>query len=89
MALSTVTSKGQVTIPQRVRRHLHLEAGDKVEFTIESDGAVRLRTIKRSVRDLFGFLKRPDQRPVTIEEMNESIEDFHTRENERVRQRKS
>ena len=59
MATATVTSKGQVTIPQPVRRHLHLEEGDKLEFTIEDDGSVRVRTIKGSVRDLFGFLKRP------------------------------
>jgi len=85
MATATVTSKGQVTIPQRVRRHLHLEAGDKVDFTIADDGTVRVRSVKGSVRDLFGFLKRPDQRPVTVEEMNESIADFHAGENERVR----
>lgn len=89
MATATVTRKGQVTIPQSVRRHLHLEEGDRVEFTIEDDGTVRLRTIKGSVRDLFGFLKRPDQRPVTVEEMNGSIEDFHASENERVRRGKS
>ncbi len=85
---ATLTSKGQVTIPQRVRRHLGLEAGDKLEFTIEDDGTVRLRTIKGSVRDLFGFLKRPRQRPVTVKEMKESIEDFHTEENERIRKGK-
>lgn len=89
MTTATVTSKGQVTIPQRVRRHLHLEEGDKLEFTIEDDGTVRVRTIKGSVRDLFGFLKRPDQRPVTVEEMNKSIADFHASENERVRKGKS
>ena len=89
MSTATVTSKGQVTIPQRVRRHLGLEEGDKLEFTIEDDSTVRLRTIKGSVRDLFGFLKRPGQRPVTVEEMNESIEDFHAEENERIRKGKS
>ena len=89
MATATVTSKGQVTIPQPVRQHLHLEAGDKLEFTIEDDGTVRVRTIKGSVRDLFGFLKRPDQRPVTVEEMNDSIEDYHASETDRIRKAKS
>nr|MBC8379657.1 AbrB/MazE/SpoVT family DNA-binding domain-containing protein [Planctomycetota bacterium] len=32
MALATLTSKGQVTIPKTVRNSLHLHAGDKVEF---------------------------------------------------------
>ena len=59
MSRATVTSKGQVTIPQRIRRHLGLAEGDKLEFTMEDDGTVRLRTIKGSVRDLFAFLKQP------------------------------
>jgi AbrB family looped-hinge helix DNA binding protein len=88
MATATVTSKGQVTIPQRVRRHLHLEEGDKLEFTIEDDGTVRLRTIKGSVKDLFGLLKRPGQRPVTVEEMDESVEELHAEDDERIRKGK-
>ena len=30
---STVTAKGQVTIPKAMRKHLELEPGDKVIFT--------------------------------------------------------
>lgn len=29
---ATITSKGQITIPVRIRRHLHLEPGDVLEF---------------------------------------------------------
>lgn len=32
MALTTITSKGQVTMPKNIRELLHLYAGDKVEF---------------------------------------------------------
>jgi AbrB family looped-hinge helix DNA binding protein len=85
MPTATVTSKGQITIPQKVRRHLHLNAGDKVEFSIEDDGTVSVRPVKGSVRDLFGFLKRPGERPVSVEEMNEAIAEFHSDENERIR----
>ena len=42
---STISSKGQVTIPQEVRRRLGLEPGDRVEFVVE-DG----RTIVRPAR---------------------------------------
>ena len=59
MATATLTSKGQVTIRHRARRHLGLEEGDKLALKIEADGTVRIRTIRGSVRDLFGFLKRP------------------------------
>jgi len=40
--LSTITSKGQVTIPAEVRKHLGLQMRDKVAFVIEPDGGVRL-----------------------------------------------
>lgn len=41
MALtSTVSSKGQVTIPQEVRVRLGLRTGDRVEFVMEGDKTV-------------------------------------------------
>jgi antitoxin PrlF len=42
MPVSTLTSKYQATIPRAVRDALALGAGDRIEFTIESDG-VRVR----------------------------------------------
>ena len=35
--LSTISSKGQVTVPQRIRLRLGLEAGDQIEFVEEGD----------------------------------------------------
>lgn len=43
----SVTSKGQVTIPKRVRRALGITPGSKVEFDLDQGGA-RLRLVKRS-----------------------------------------
>ncbi|MGB8397674.1 AbrB/MazE/SpoVT family DNA-binding domain-containing protein [Bradyrhizobium sp.] len=37
---TTVTSKGQVTIPKPVRDHLGIVAGSKVEFRRAADGSV-------------------------------------------------
>lgn len=42
MAKSTITSKGQTTIPKEVRERLGLRPGDELEFT-EEDGVFRLR----------------------------------------------
>lgn len=43
MPSSALTSKYQATIPKLVRETLHLASGDRVEFLIAPDGAVRLR----------------------------------------------
>jgi len=40
--MTTVTSKGQITLPRTVRDALGLKAGSKVEFEVKPDG-VRLR----------------------------------------------
>lgn len=39
-----LTSKGQVTIPKRVRDALHLRAGDELLFRVETDRAVVAKT---------------------------------------------
>lgn len=39
---SRVTSKGQVTIPKRVRDHLGIEPGSVVEFELAADGRIVL-----------------------------------------------
>lgn len=40
---ATLTSKGQVTIPKRIRDELGLEAGTEVEFILDDDGSLRVR----------------------------------------------
>jgi AbrB family looped-hinge helix DNA binding protein len=69
---STITSKGQTTVPKEIRKRLNLRPGDKVFWYIE-DGRIVLRAKYRSIKDLAGMLHRPGQRPVTIEEMDEAI----------------
>ena len=40
MTTSTMTTKGQVTIPLDVRQRLGLDAGDRIEFVEIEDGVV-------------------------------------------------
>ena len=42
-ATATVSTSGRVTIPKAVRDALRLKAGDTLNFTLRSDGAVILR----------------------------------------------
>jgi antitoxin PrlF len=37
---STISSKGQLTVPQEIRKRLGLETGDRVEFVVEKDCTV-------------------------------------------------
>lgn len=47
--MSTMTSKGQVTIPKAIREALDLKPGSKVIFDVGSDGAVLLRGKPRAM----------------------------------------
>jgi len=71
MSSSTVTSKGQTTIPKDVRDLLQLHPGDRVEFVIHGDSVV-LRSASRKVTDLKGFLPKP-KKPVTLVQMDAAI----------------
>jgi len=39
-AFSTISSKGQITVPLEVRQRLGLKAGDRVEFAVENGQTV-------------------------------------------------
>ncbi len=54
--VSTITSKGQVTIPAVIRRALGLKPHDKVAFHLEDD-VVRIEPAKMSVLDNYGAVK--------------------------------
>jgi AbrB family looped-hinge helix DNA binding protein len=72
MATSTLTRKGQTTIPLKVRNHLKLRAGDKIEFVIQRDGKVMVAPKNVDIRDLAGILG-PARRRLTIEQMDEAV----------------
>ena len=73
MSISTLTSKGQTTIPKQVREHLKIGPGDKLDFVIESEGRVVIKPAKLDVRELKGLLKRHDGKVLSIEDMNAAI----------------
>lgn len=70
---STVTAKGQTTIPKAIREKLNLKPGDRIDFVVEADGRVVLRPRNKRLEDIIGILHRPGQRPVSVEEMDEAI----------------
>lgn len=57
MTHSTITSKGQTTLPATIRRALHLKAGDRILYEMHGDSVViRLQPGAMAV---FGSLKTP------------------------------
>jgi antitoxin PrlF len=50
MSTATLTSKGQITLPQAVRQALGVEAGDKIDFVAEADGGFRVQAMADAVQ---------------------------------------
>lgn len=73
MYASTITSKGQTTIPKEIRELLKLNSGDRLEFIVESDGRVCIYPLNVDVRSLSGILHKKGGKPVVISEMDTAI----------------
>jgi len=73
MATSTLTTKGQITIPQSVRKALGLQAGDKVDFVQEEPGTYKVVALRKDVKALRGRFAGRVSRPVSIDQMAEAI----------------
>ena len=69
---STVTAKGQTTIPKRVRDRLGLKPGDRLEFVAQDDGTALMVPATLHVADLAGCLK-PPRRRANLSDMDRAI----------------
>jgi AbrB family looped-hinge helix DNA binding protein len=53
--MSTITKKGQVTIPKPYRDQLHIKEGDSLHFEVKDDVLILKRKERRSLLDLGGI----------------------------------
>ena len=83
---SKLTTKGQTTIPQEVREFLKVGAGDRLGYEFV-DGKVVLVPKNRSALDFAGVLHEPDRAAVSIETMNEALDEAVLDRFERSRDR--
>jgi AbrB family looped-hinge helix DNA binding protein len=74
MPIATLTSKGQITLPQAVRDALGLKTGDKVDFVPQPDGGFRVLALRRDVSELKGLFAGRATRAVSIDDMASAIE---------------
>lgn len=74
MSTATITSKGQTTIPKQIRELLNLHPGDRIDFIVEKSGRVYVQPVNIDVEELSGILHKPGRVPVSVEQMNEAIQ---------------
>lgn len=74
--LSSVSPKGQITVPAEIRRKLGVKPKDKVSLRLEGDG-VTVRPASHSLRQVFGSVQ-----PATSTDAFEGME--HSARQERV-----
>ena len=56
MEMAKVTSKGQITVPKRVRARLAVGPGDQLAFEFDEQGVLHVTPMRRPLPPLRGFL---------------------------------
>lgn len=75
METGTLSSKGQITIPKKIRDFLNVQTYEKLIFIPLEEGKVLITTEHKSATSIFGTLKhRKKKRPASIEQMNDAIQ---------------
>lgn len=75
MGTTTLTSKGQITLPKAVRDRLALKEGDRLRVAVRKDGRMTLERDERPPIDaIYGLLRRlAGRRPASILEMRAAV----------------
>ncbi len=71
--LSTVTDKGQITLPKAIRDRLGIKAGTRISFEIQADETLKVRVLTRGSAGLFGLISRPGEKALSFAEIEAGI----------------
>jgi AbrB family looped-hinge helix DNA binding protein len=86
MAIAILRRKGQITLPQEVRAHFHLDAGDRLEFVIDSAGVVHVQPVAGgSYQDLKGIVRRRGRPSPSIETLDQELARLLVQDDQRIR----
>ena len=69
MAESTITAKGQTTVPADIRQAIGGAPGTRLVWHVLSDGRLFVRVKNKTAQDVKGILKAPKDKRLSIEEM--------------------
>jgi antitoxin PrlF len=70
MAESTITAKGQTTVPADVRTLVDAKPGTKLVWSVTPDGTIIVRAKTKSILAMAGMLKAPKGKRVALDDMN-------------------
>ncbi|WP_077037002.1 AbrB/MazE/SpoVT family DNA-binding domain-containing protein [Pelomonas sp. KK5] len=70
MTESTITAKGQTTVPADIRESVNAAPGTRLVWHLMPDGTILVRAKTKSILDLQGMLKPPKGKHVAIKDMN-------------------
>jgi AbrB family looped-hinge helix DNA binding protein len=70
MSESTITAKGQTTVPLQVRESIGATPGTRLVWHVMPDGSLIVRAKTRALLDLAGGLKPPKNKRVAVKDMN-------------------
>lgn len=79
MPASTITSKGQITLPKQIRERLQVAPGDRIDFVIEDNGLVVVRPTRSRLKQLRGMLRNRKRKPISLEQMDAALAREHSR----------
>lgn len=72
MAVATLTSKGQITIPKEIREQLQVQTGDRIEFLVGTNGQITICPATSDVTILKGLIPKP-RHAVSLDAMKATI----------------
>ncbi len=70
MSESTITAKGQTTVPADIRSRIGAAPGTRLIWHAMPDGSVLVRVKSRALLELAGSLKPPHGKRVAVDAMN-------------------
>jgi antitoxin PrlF len=70
LAESTITAKGQTTVPLQIREAIGAAPGTRLIWHVLPDGALIVRAKNKSLVELAGALEAPPGTHVAVEDMN-------------------
>lgn len=88
MNIAYVTSKGQLVVPARIRRRYGIKPGTRINFVEEGDRIIFQPVTREYIDSFCGIFKRkPGEKPVTHQLIEEHAEEVRRDEEKLARHR--